>query len=88
MRIAPPPLFSSSSQDARSLLTARIVIRKTKMLDSAHIAELVRQFDEVEQAIIARSGNKEARKDLERHHEQLKKQIKRLQHEAAAHRLG
>jgi len=70
------------------LLTARIVIRKTKMLDSAHIAELVRQFDEVEQAIIARSGNKEARKDLERHHEQLKKQIKRLQHEAAAHRLG
>ena len=59
------------------------------MLDSAHIAQLVRQFDEVEQAIVACPANKQATcKDLERGHEQLKKQIKPLQHEAVAHRLA
>lgn len=81
-----PPCVPHSSRCARSLLLKARIVRK-QMLDSARIAELVRQLDEIEQAFVACPADKQELKDLERHHGQLKKQIEWLQHEAAAHRL-
>ena len=57
------------------------------MLDAAHIAELVRQFDEIEQSLLnCPIGNKEMIVMLTHRETELKRELQRLTHEAVLHR--